>query len=260
MASLDNDRPNFVWSQLGVTRRNREIKVRHLETPFHAKSRSASPKRSISDHLYEKAAETDLLNFVNFLSEEDVVVEREIPLTDARHIGLGSTLEVYLIAWKDQVPRVAVKHMRRDYIPKRSANLPLEQDTAYRKAERLFYHDVKSIMQEILVMSRDHEEEYFTNHLFPPLIVVELAHQETPTLEAYYKMGLETVPYDTAPGFIADIADGLSALHTCGVIHGDLKPENVLLFDDPVEKGSLIVKLCDFGFFQYRIFERSCSW
>lgn len=140
--------------QLGATRRNRKIKVRHLELPVHAKSRSVSPQRSIRDHLYEKAAETDLLNFVDFLSEEDVAVERAVPFIDAKYIGLGSTFEVYSVAWKDQEPRVAVKRMRRDYIPKRSANLPLEQDTAYRQAERLFYHDVKSIMQEILVMSR----------------------------------------------------------------------------------------------------------
>lgn len=153
MASSDT-RPYFVRSQLGATRRNREIRVRHLESPFHAKSRSVPSQRSTRDHLYEKAAETGLLNFVDFLSEEDIVVEREVSLADAKYIGLGSTLEVYSVAWKDQEPRVAVKRMRRDYIPKRSANLPLEQDTAYRQAERLFHHDVKSIMQEILVMSR----------------------------------------------------------------------------------------------------------
>lgn len=79
-------------------------------------------------------------------------------------------------------------------------------------------------------------------------MVVELAHQVTPTLDTYYKTGLGTIPYGTALGFIADIADGLSALHMCGVVHGDLKPENVLLFDDPGEKGSLIAKLGDFGF------------
>ncbi len=63
-------------------------------------------------------------------------------------------MEVYSVAWKRDEPRVAVKRMKQDTIPKRSANLPLEQDTAYAKAVKLFYHDVKSIMQEILVMSR----------------------------------------------------------------------------------------------------------
>lgn len=41
------------------------------------------------------------------------------------------------------------------------------------------------------------------------------------------------------------ISLGLSALHVAGVIHGDLKSENVLLF----RKGSdYVAKLCDFGF------------
>jgi serine/threonine protein kinase len=48
-------------------------------------------------------------------------------------------------------------------------------------------------------------------------------------------------------GFISDIADGLSALHRCGVIHGDLKPENILLFEEPSGTGNLVAKLNDFG-------------
>jgi eukaryotic-like serine/threonine-protein kinase len=31
---------------------------------------------------------------------------------------------------------------------------------------------------------------------------------------------------------LADVAEGLAAVHTCGIIHGDLKPANVLLADD----------------------------
>src|SRR5882762_10780213 len=52
-----------------------------------------------------------------------------------------------------------------------------------------------------------------------------------------------------------DITAGLSMLHDCGIFHGDLKPENVLIFCGPtpvwedkwdVEYGFL-AKLCDFG-------------
>jgi predicted Ser/Thr protein kinase len=102
--------------------------------------------------LYEKDAETNLLNFVDFLSEEDVNVERDIPLDGAKLVGLGSTMEVYSTIWKGQ--QVAVKRMRRDKMPTRSANLAYEHDAAFAQATREFYGDVKCMMQEILVMSR----------------------------------------------------------------------------------------------------------
>ncbi len=144
--------PELIRSQLRATRRGREIKIRNTELTPQFQSQSVSSSRG--SRLYEKDAETNLLNFVDFLSEEDVVVLREIPLMDFKLVGSGSSMEVCSVAWKRDEPRVAVKRMKRDTIPKRSANLPLEQDTAYAKAVKLFYHDVKSIMQEVLVMSR----------------------------------------------------------------------------------------------------------
>ena len=55
-----------------------------------------------------------------------------------------------------------------------------------------------------------------------------------------------------------DIAAGLSMLHDCGIFHGDLKPENVLIFCAPTDEWELwedewderygfCAKLCDFG-------------
>jgi serine/threonine protein kinase len=37
-------------------------------------------------------------------------------------------------------------------------------------------------------------------------------------------------------------------LHFCGVVHGDLKPENVLLFPDSESPSGLVAKVSDFGF------------
>ncbi|PWY73020.1 ankyrin [Aspergillus heteromorphus CBS 117.55] len=43
-----------------------------------------------------------------------------------------------------------------------------------------------------------------------------------------------------------DIGQGLEMLHRCGIIHGDVKSENVLIFSDPGRE--YIAKLSDFGF------------
>ena len=79
-------------------------------------------------------------------------------------------------------------------------------------------------------------------------MVVELAHTDTPNLDAFYMNHSGSKSFKTDLGFIADIADGLSALHMCGIIHGDLKPQNILLFEDPDTKGALVAKVADFGF------------
>lgn len=43
---------------------------------------------------------------------------------------------------------------------------------------------------------------------------------------------------------IANVATGIHALHLAGVIHGDVKLDNVLVFDTP---SAPIAKICDFG-------------
>ncbi|KAL4976597.1 hypothetical protein BDW66DRAFT_166389 [Aspergillus desertorum] len=43
-----------------------------------------------------------------------------------------------------------------------------------------------------------------------------------------------------------DIGEGLDILHRCGIIHGDVKSENILIFSDPQKE--YVAKLSDFGF------------
>ena len=56
-------------------------------------------------------------------------------------------------------------------------------------------------------------------------MIVELADTDNPTLDAFYINHSSSKSFRTDIEFIADIAVGLSALHICGVIHGDLKPQ-----------------------------------
>jgi len=47
--------------------------------------------------------------------------------------------------------------------------------------------------------------------------------------------------FDTAARWITQVADGLSAIHACGLLHRDIKPENIIVGEDGV------VRLVDFG-------------
>lgn len=141
-------------NQLRASRKTRKIVLRNQDPPPTSQSqcRPRSPQPRFHNRLYEKDAEANLLNFVDFLSEEGVNVERQISLNDAKMVGVGSTMEVYSTTWKGK--QVAVKRMRRDKMPTRSANLSHEHDNTFAIATRDFYSDVKSMMQEILIMSR----------------------------------------------------------------------------------------------------------
>jgi serine/threonine protein kinase len=48
---------------------------------------------------------------------------------------------------------------------------------------------------------------------------------------------------------LADIAQGLAELHLAGIVHGDIKPANVLLSDDNPPK----IRLADFGLSELRM-------
>ncbi len=78
-----------------------------------------------------------------------------------------------------------------------------------------------------------------------PNLVTELAFSDLATFyeRGDYK-GRES-PQDLALRLMADIADGITAIHSYGIVHADLKPANILLFRD--HKAEIIAKIGDFG-------------
>ncbi|KAB8766475.1 hypothetical protein FH972_026635 [Carpinus fangiana] len=55
----------------------------------------------------------------------------------------------------------------------------------------------------------------------------------------------KSLSYDLKMRLCDDVSQGLQALHVCGVVHGDVKSENVLVFT--AEDGHMIAKVSDFG-------------
>ncbi len=92
------------------------------------------------------------------------------------------------------------------------------------------------------------------------MLIVELAWEAYPDLESYAKNNPRHVRFLTteeALSIASDVADGLAALHSFGVVHGDVKPANVLLFMDTesatvVDRENhsprLVAKIGDFGY------------
>ncbi|HYQ42131.1 MAG TPA: serine/threonine-protein kinase [Polyangiaceae bacterium] len=79
-----------------------------------------------------------------------------------------------------------------------------------------------------------------------PYLVMELLHGE-PLQQAMDRMG--KLPPDQAVNFALQILSGLESAHAIGVVHRDLKPDNVFIV--PASGGPLL-KLIDFGIAKLR--------
>lgn len=80
-----------------------------------------------------------------------------------------------------------------------------------------------------------------------PLLVMELAELAHPTLDVFIDSGHGArLDLEMKCSVVADIAEGLNATHQCGIIHGDVKPGNILIFRDTPTSPET-VKLSDFG-------------
>ena len=81
---------------------------------------------------------------------------------------------------------------------------------------------------------------------FPSLI---LEYAEHGTLD-HLQLNNGPLPFSVKQKLCYDVGRGLSILHACGVVHGDLKHENVLIFRNPYDRPSkqpYSAKLADFG-------------
>jgi serine/threonine protein kinase len=83
--------------------------------------------------------------------------------------------------------------------------------------------------------------EFADGSLTTPFLVVEYA--EYGTMRNYLKSG--QLSWGEKYALVKDVVTGLHALHSCNIIHGDVKMENVLIFK--VSADSCIAKLSDFG-------------
>ncbi|KAL9571974.1 hypothetical protein ACKAV7_003963 [Fusarium commune] len=78
-----------------------------------------------------------------------------------------------------------------------------------------------------------------------PQLVIE--HAEHGTLEDLQNNTKSPLPFSVKQKLLYDAGKGLSIIHACSIIHGDIKRQNVLIFADKSSHGPYIAKLADFG-------------
>src|SRR2546423_6001626 len=174
-------------------------------------------------------------------------------LDKSREIGSGGQFVVYRnsVSGRGSTPRwdlqaVAVKKCHFTLQPGQRLDLA---SPALRRQVHEMYLEVLSLQNKHLKNHRNiinllgwaHEDVY--NAM--PLLVMDLAVGDL----AHYLQEAHQTPWEVKYHFCLDMSSGLDALHDSGIVHGDFKPQNVLLCkNDPQSRIPLVAKLADFGF------------
>ncbi|TVY64556.1 Ankyrin-3 [Fusarium oxysporum f. sp. cubense] len=177
-------------------------------------------------------------------------------LNDGAAIGSGTTMTVFKCLWKSKNKAVAVKRV----------NLGIALGQSQHEAHSQKYSGLlKSLLREMRVMNHPWCKAHpnFVELLgiswdavtsdggissYRPAMIVELADPTTPQLRdlvksSRYPLGLKE--QGMMLDLLTDVAEGVTMLHAMKIVHGDLKPDNILLFRT---KDRLVAKLSDFGF------------
>ena len=81
-----------------------------------------------------------------------------------------------------------------------------------------------------------------------PVVIVSLAKASLPDYLSDCVDEGTSVDWKTKKRFCCEIADGLLAMHQVGIVHGDIKGNNILLFTDESEENTVVAKISDFGY------------
>lgn len=153
-------------------------------------------------------------------------------------VGEGESFQVERCRYNNKV--VAVKHIKFTGLQADSQN---------------FYRRLRTVLTEILIMHhtplRDHPNilsvlgygwKTFGQNLLPYIVVEYCEHG---SLRTWLKRSVKDIK--TKLILSGDVASGLTALHLCEIIHGDLKLDNVVVLPSWDRPSNAIAKLCDFG-------------
>ncbi|KAK0098939.1 hypothetical protein PV326_013720 [Microctonus aethiopoides] len=151
---------------------------------------------------------------------------QEVAYTDTRVIGNGSFGVVYQAKLCDNGEMVAIKKVLQD---KRFKNRELQ---IMRRLEHCNIVKLKYFFYS----SGDKKDEVYLN------LVLEYIPETVYKVARHYSKNKQTIPISFIKLYMYQLFRSLAYIHSLGICHRDIKPQNLLLDPD-----TGILKLCDFG-------------
>ncbi|KAJ9419472.1 serine/threonine protein kinase [Fusarium oxysporum f. sp. lycopersici 4287] len=162
-------------------------------------------------------------------------------------IGSGATMLVYKAVWRDRCQKVALKYFQ---APLTSRYVdPKAQSDVHRRLLEASMLEMRVLTAEAIKWHENIPKLlgvswHRSGSTISPILIMELACEEHPTLAHFMKTPR---PTSVRLELIRDVLEGLSALHAMTIVHGDIKPENILIFSSSSATG-FSARLSDFGF------------
>lgn len=160
-------------------------------------------------------------------------------LEESRFVAAGETFSVSQCKYQGSV--IAIKRIRIDENGK-------ESDI------RNFQRRLQSVLREVMIMCHPplaHHPNIISLQGYgwtmeeqrtSPFVAVEFASKRS--LREYMKEGQSM---KTKLILMGDVGAGLIALHKCGIVHGDLKLDNIVVFASLERPSGSVAKVSDFG-------------
>lgn len=241
-------------------------------TPLQSSSRSSQSRHNASSRLLDLKHWSDLSGRIDTDQSSEQVQKEE----NEKHFQWQSTYQLIFAALEYDVKVLDATKVKYSGIIGSGANMTVYEGTANghavalkrirsvqgNKKSRLMSLDMEiRVMSDVFLNGHPNiakllaftwEESDDGNDVLP-VLVMELAIPGFSTME-HWMQQVDVRDFEAKAYIISDLISGLAAIHDEKIVHGDLKPDNILLFPRLTPSGEFdqtmpyMAKITDFGF------------